>query len=279
MSGLTAREPAPGRRAAWNPLAGAVRRLLVFGEMVDFSRQVLRRAPRALRHYFVEVLRQATVLAQNSVLIVLVMVFAFGLVTGIESAYGARLVGAPSIAALGPALGGLRELTPYAFGYMMAAKVSTGYVGEIGTMRITDEVDALDVMGLDSIAFVCSTRVLATWIILPLVFAIAILVGFVASYIAIVLQIGQVSPGGYLTLFWEFQSGTDLLFAVIKGMLMGTFVVLVGVYYGYKVRGGPVEVGTSTARAMIINIIGIHVIGVLTSQAFWGGNPRLPIGG
>ena len=259
---------------------GPVRaRVLVVGEMADFSWRVVRRVPVSVRRYFVEVVRQSTILAEGSVLIVMVMVFAFGLVTGVNSVYAARLVGAPSISALGPTLGGLRELTPYAFGYMMAAKVSTGYVAEIGTMRITDELDALDVMGLDSVAYICSSRVLATWIVLPLIYGTAVVIAFIGAYLAIVVQAAQVSAGAYLRLFWEFQSPADLLFSAAKGMLMGTFVVLVGVYYGFKVRGGPVEVGAATARAMIVNLVGVHVIGVLCSQAFWGANAGLPIGG
>jgi phospholipid/cholesterol/gamma-HCH transport system permease protein len=255
------------------------RRLRDVGDMVNLCWTVTRGVPRSIALYLTEALRQATILATGSTLIVLTLVFAFGLSIGVEGSYGARLVGSPSLAALGPALGGLRELTPYAFAYMMAAKVSTGYVAEIGTMRISDEIDALDVMGIDSIVFLGSTRLLATWLIMPLVYGISVLVGFVGAYLSAVLQVGQVSAGGYLRLFWEFQSPGDLIFSGIKGMLMGTFVVLVGVYYGYRVRGGPVDVGRATAKAMIVNLVGIHVIGVLTSQAFWGTNPRLPIGG
>ncbi len=279
MSSLGERASVPNGRARAGGRTGLRDRVVVFGEMSDFFWRVTRGVPASVRRYFVEVMRQSTILAQGSALIVLVLVFAFGLVTGIISVYGARLVGAPSLAALGPSLGGLRELTPYAFGLMMAAKVSTGYVAEIGTMRITDEVDALDVMGLNTTVYLCSTRVLATWLILPLLYGVAIIVGYVASYIAVVVQIANVSQGAYLHLFWEFQSAGDLLFSLIKGMLMGTFVVLVGVYYGFKVRGGPVEVGQATARAMIVNLFGIMFIGLLTSQAFWGANDRLPIGG
>ena len=250
-----------------------------FGDGVDFSGSVLRDTPRAVRHYLVEVLRQATILARGSVPIVLALVFAFGLVLGIQSSFGARLVGAPSLAALGPSIGGLRELIPYAFAYMMAAKVSTGYVAEIGTMRITDEIDALDVMGVNTIVYLCSTRILATWVVLPFVYGIAVVVGYVASFITVVIQIGQVSAGGYFELFWKFQSPPDLLFSGLKGMLMSTYVVLVGVRYGYQVRGGPVEVGRATARAMVVNLVGIHIIGVLCSELFWGGASRLPVGG
>ena len=162
---------------------------------------------------------------------------------------------------------------------MMAAKVSTGYVAEIGTMQITDEVDALEVMGMDSVLYLCSTRILAAWIVLPFMFAVAMVVSYVGSYIAVVWQLGQVSSGGYFELFWKFQSPQDYLFSGLKVMAMATFLVIVGCYYGYRVRGGPVEVGTATARAMIANLVGVHFIGILGSQIFWGGTPRLPIGG
>ncbi|MBJ6977615.1 ABC transporter permease, partial [Vibrio cholerae] len=76
------------------------------------------------------------------------------------------------------AIGDLREITPYAFGYMMSAKVSTGFVAEIGTMRITDEIDALEVMGINSVLYLCSTRLLATWLVLPFLYALAIIVAF-----------------------------------------------------------------------------------------------------
>ena len=64
----------------------------------------------------------------------------------------------------------LRELVPYAFGYMMAAKVGTGIVAELGSMRISDEIDALEVMGIDSMIFLCATRLLAAWMVLPFMY-------------------------------------------------------------------------------------------------------------
>jgi phospholipid/cholesterol/gamma-HCH transport system permease protein len=255
-------------------------RVVKFGEATDFFWVVTRGVLGGrVRRYFVEVLRQATIFATGSVLIVLALVFAFGLVIGIEASYGARLVGAPSAAGLATAIGDLREITPYAFGYMMAAKVSTGYVAEIGTMRISEEIDALDVMGFDSMLYLCSTRLLAVWLILPFLYGIAVVVAYIGSFFSVVLEVGQVSAGGYLDLFWKFQSPSDFLFSGIKGIVMATFVVLVGCYYGFKVRGGPVEVGHATAKAMVVNLMGVQLIGILGSQLFWGGAPHLAIGG
>ena len=97
-----------------------------------------------------ETVRQAGILITGSSLIVLGLVFIFGLQCGIEGAYGAQSVGASSAAGAIVAVCDLREIIPYAFGYMMAAKVGTGFVAEIGSMRISDEIDALEVMGFDS---------------------------------------------------------------------------------------------------------------------------------
>jgi phospholipid/cholesterol/gamma-HCH transport system permease protein len=173
----------------------------------------------------------------------------------------------------------LRELVPYAFGYMMAAKVGTGIVAELGSMRISDEIDALEVMGIPSITFLCATRLLAAWIVLPLLYIAAVGAGFFASYLVVVQQIGDVSSGGYFLIFWVFQNPPDLLFSLIKGMCMATVIVLVGCYYGYHASGGPVGVGRATAKSMVLNIVLVHLIGMLGTQLFWGANPRAPIGG
>jgi phospholipid/cholesterol/gamma-HCH transport system permease protein len=94
-----------------------------------------------------------------------------------------------------------------------------------------------------------------------------------------VQQIGEVSRGGYLDIFWMFQNPQDLVYSLSKGMVMATAIVLVGCYYGYNARGGPVGVGTATAKSMVLNIVLVHLIGMLGTQLFWGANPRAPIGG
>jgi phospholipid/cholesterol/gamma-HCH transport system permease protein len=257
-----------------------VNRLAAVGDAVDFSSATFRGIWRGrILEYTNEVLRQASGLITGSLLVVLGLVFALGLEIGIESSYTAQSVGAPAVAGAISALADLREIIPYAFGYMMAAKVSTGYVAEIGTMRITEEIDALEVMGLDSLTYLCSTRLLGMWLVLPFIYCISIGVAFIGSYIAVVLQVATTSAGGYFDLFWKFQTPADYLFSGIKGMVMATFVVLVGCYFGYTVKGGPADVGRATAKAMIVNLVGVHFIGIIGSQVFWGGSPRLPIGG
>src|SRR5215211_2164139 len=180
--------------------------------------------------FFGETLRQAGILILGSAIVIWGLAFILGLQCGIEGAYFSRSVGAPSNAGTFAAWCDLREIMPYAFGYMMSAKVGTGLVAEIGAMRISDEI-------------------------------------------------AEVSAGGYFVIFWMFQNPPDLLFSLIKGMAMATVIVLVGCYYGYTASGGPVGVGTATAKSMVLNTVLVHVVGMLGTQIFWGSNPRAPIGG
>jgi phospholipid/cholesterol/gamma-HCH transport system permease protein len=254
--------------------------LASFGEIVRFCSTVVGEVfgLRVFR-FFGEALRQAGLLILSSTLVIWGLIFIIGLQCGIEGAYFNRAVGSPAYAGVFAAWCDLRELVPYAFGYMMAAKVGTGIVAELGSMRISDEIDALEVMGISSMTFLCATRLLAAWLVLPFLYLAGIGAGFFASYLAVVQQIGEVSSGGYSLIFWMFQNPPDLLYSVIKGMTMATVIVLVGCYYGYTASGGPVGVGTATAKSMVLNIVLVHLIGMLGTQLFWGANPRAPIGG
>jgi phospholipid/cholesterol/gamma-HCH transport system permease protein len=254
--------------------------LASFGEIVRFCSTVVGEVfSLKVFRFFGEALRQAGLLILSSTLVIWGLIFIIGLQCGIEGAYFNRAVGSPAYAGVFAAWCDLRELVPYAFGYMMAAKVGTGIVAELGSMRISDEIDALEVMGISSMTFLCATRLLAAWIVLPFMYLAGIGAGFFASYLAVVEQIGEVSSGGYSLIFWMFQNPPDLLYSVIKAMAMATVIVLVGCYYGYTASGGPVGVGTATAKSMVLNIVLVHLIGMLGTQLFWGANPRAPIGG
>jgi phospholipid/cholesterol/gamma-HCH transport system permease protein len=229
--------------------------------------------------FFGEALRQAGILILGSAIVIWGLAFILGLTCGLEGAYFNRSVGAPAYAGVFAAWCDLREVIPYAWGYMLSAKVGTGLVAEIGAMRITDEIDALEVMGISSMTFLCATRLLAAIMVFPFMYMAAIGAGFFASYLAVVEQIGEVSSGGFFLIFWMFQNPPDLLYSVLKAMAMAIAIVIVGTYYGYTASGGPVGVGTATAKSMVLNTVLVHIIGMLGTQVFWGQDPRAPIGG
>jgi phospholipid/cholesterol/gamma-HCH transport system permease protein len=251
-----------------------------FGEIVKFGSKVVSEvlSGRVLK-FFGETLRQAGILIVSSTLVIWGLVFIIGLQCGIEGAYFTQSEGTPAYSGVFSAWCDLRELVPLVFGYMMAAKVGTGIVAELGSMRISDEIDALEVMGISGLTFLCATRLLAAMLVLPFVYISAIGAGFLASYLAVVQQIGVVSSGGFFLIFWQFQNPPDLLYSLIKAMAMAFVIILVGCYYGYNASGGPVGVGTATAKSMVLNLVAVHLIGMLGTQLFWGANPRAPIGG
>ena len=174
----------------------------------------------------------------------------------------------------------LREAVPIVFGYMMSAKVGTGIVAELGAMRISDEIDALEVMGVDSMTFLCATRLLAAWIVLPFMYIAAIGVG-------VPRLLHRDRPSGRLHLLRRVPA--DLLAVpeshglpvqrASRGMTMATAIVLVACYYGYNASGGPVGVGSATAKSMVLNLVLVNVIDAFGTQIFWGTNARAPIGG
>ena len=183
-----------------------------FGEVARFGSRVagLVYSGRVLR-FFGESLRQSGILILGSAVIIWAFVFILGLQCGLQGAYFNRSIGAPSLAGLFSAYCDLREGLPYAFGYILSAKVGTGIVAEIGAMRISDEIDALEVMGIPPVTFLCATRLLGAWIAIPFLYLVGIGVAYFASYLAVVQQVGDVSQGGYLLIFWMFQIPRPLL--------------------------------------------------------------------
>jgi phospholipid/cholesterol/gamma-HCH transport system permease protein len=162
---------------------------------------------------------------------------------------------------------------------MMSAKVGTGLVAEIGAMRISDEIDALEVMGKtrssSSVRRACwrpgSCCRSCTWerserASSPRTWPLS-------------SRSGRSPRGGFFLIFWMFQNPPDLVYSLIKAMAMATVVVLVGCYYGYNAAGGLVGVGTATAKSMVLNTVMVHLVGMVGTQIFWGSNPRAPIGG
>ncbi len=155
-----------------------------FGEIIKFcSRIVVEVFTGRPFKFFGEALRQAGILIVGSTLVIWGLVFIVGLTCGLEGGYFDNANGVPAYAGVFAAWCDLRELVPYGFGYMMAAKVGTGIVAELGSMRISDEIDALEVMGISGMTFLCSTRLLASWLVLPFIYLVSIGAGFFASYL------------------------------------------------------------------------------------------------
>jgi phospholipid/cholesterol/gamma-HCH transport system permease protein len=251
--------------------------LVETGELVSFAGRAVVYAAGSGR-YFAEILRQCGILVVGTTLVICAMVMVVGGECGLFVVYGLRPIGATSFAGLATDICGLREMWGYMFAYVFAAKVGCGLVAEIGSMRISEEIDALESVGVDPMRYVVATRLLAVWMTVPLMYAVAMVFGTIGSWLVVVVQLHGVSLGQWITLHFSSQSLADNYLSIVKVTVTATFIALVGMYYGYRASGGPVGVGAATARSMIVNLVMIHVVGAALTTIFWA-HARVPIGG
>ncbi|WP_245818889.1 ABC transporter permease [Haloechinothrix alba] len=256
------------------PLARAVESV---GRVVGFSVEVIRDLPVALRLYPSEVFRRSGVLIAQNAVVVLFMVFMYGLLVGLALHAITSTIGIGSYVAAPHTIGNLRGVLETVFGWIFAAKVGCGIVAEMGAMRINDEIDAMEVMGIQSIGYLAGTRVLAALFVLPFLWTIALVVEFTGGYLFNVMIAETVSAGGFVEVFFLVQNARDFIASVGWATLVGVVVTLVSCYYGYNVRGGPVNVGRNTAKAMLVNLVAISVIMMLLVQLLYGNDPNTPM--
>jgi phospholipid/cholesterol/gamma-HCH transport system permease protein len=229
--------------------------------------------------YTGEILRQVGILITGSALIMCFMTFMMGTVCGLESQYVLRGYGATMYSGVFTSYCGVREMVPYMWGYILAAKVGCGLAAELGSMRIQEEIDAMESIGLNPMRFLVATRLVAIWIVFPFVYALALGAEFLANYLVIVMQIREVSSGAWQFIHWEFSTPLDFVYSYIRMMVESTVIVILAMFYGFRATGGPVGVGKATAKSMILNLILLHVIGAAMTMLFWGLSPNAPVGG
>src|SRR5438067_11380942 len=191
----------------------------VLGQIVLFSVSALRSIPRALR-YRKEIWWYAAFLAVGSTPVALVMTYFSGSECSVEAYYSLhQLGGAESLAGVFNALCDMREITPLFFGFAIGAKVGCGRVAELGTMRINEEIDALETMGVPSIPFLVTTSMLAALMVMPLMYVLSLAASFFASWVVQRFQIGLVSDGIYFNYFWRYTNLQDLAYSMIKAVI------------------------------------------------------------
>ncbi|HWJ82428.1 MAG TPA: ABC transporter permease [Nocardioides sp.] len=268
---LTDAAPVPGsrRRAAEQPPASWAGPFLEVGELASFGLRVLRELPAAVRLYPSEVLRQAGLLIRSNGLVILFMLFMLGALLGITGTALFEGIGLDSYVAAIPAVPLMRGVVEIVFGWVLAAKAGCGMVAELGAMRISEEIDAMEVMGVRSIPYLVGTRVAAAIVVLPFLFVTSLEVFFIASKLFFVDLLNTVSAGGFTSVLFMLQSPRDLMIAVFWGTLVGFVVTVVACYHGYSAKGGPVGVGRATAQAMLVNLVLISLIAMILAQVFY----------
>lgn len=224
-----------------------------------------------MRLYPDEVIRQAGLFIRSNALVVFFMLFMLGALIGVTGNFLFESIGLESYVGAIPAVPMMRGVAEIVFGWILAAKAGCGLVAELGAMRVSEEIDAIEVMGVQPMPYLVSTRLAAHLAVLPPLFITALGIHFLATRLFFVDVLGAVSPGGFSGVLFLMQSPRDLAIAVFWGTLVGFMITVVSCFYGYNASGGPVGVGYATAQAMLVNLVLISMTAAILAQIFYAG--------
>jgi phospholipid/cholesterol/gamma-HCH transport system permease protein len=257
------------------------------GEQLSFYGKSIGWSYRTVISYKKEVIRLiaevslgsgALAMIGGSVGVIAFLTFFTGTEVGLEGFQGLQQIGISAFAGFVSAYFNTREIAPLVAGLALTATVGAGFTAQLGAMRIAEEIDALEVMGIPSIPYLVTTRLIAGLIaVIPLY-----VIGLVASYFAtreIVVLFFHQSGGTYDHYFHTFLVPTDVIYSFVKIIIFAIVIMLIHCYYGYYAKGGPAGVGIAVGRAVRTSIVAINVIDLFLSLAIWGANTTVRIAG
>ncbi len=220
----------------------------------------------------------ALIVGAGTFFVIFAMSFFTGTQVGLEGFQGLSQIGAQAFTGLVSSWANTREITPLIAGVALAAQVGTSFTAELGAARISDEIDALEVMAVPSLTYMVSTRIWAAIItIIPLYLA-ALFSSYMATE-AIVTRFFSLSTGTYTHYFHLFLPPIDIFYSLIKAVIFAIVVTLIHCYYGYNATGGPAGVGVASGRAIRSSIVSVVIINLFLSIVFWGAHTTVSISG
>lgn len=257
------------------------------GLQSQFYAQTLRGLPDAVGRYRGEVLRLiaqmglgvgALAIIGGTVVIVGFLTLSAGSLIAIQAYSQLQDIGIEALAGFTSAFLNVRLVGPLVAGIGLAATIGAGATAQLGAMRISEEIDALEVMGIRAVAYLASTRVLAgTVVVIPL-YCVAVIMAFVATRFGTTAVYGQ-STGVYDHYFNTFLDPVDILFSFVQAIFMAVVVMLVHTYYGFNAAGGPAGVGEAVGRAVRTSMISAVFVTLFVSLAVYGQAGNLNLSG
>ncbi|MFJ2838281.1 ABC transporter permease [Nocardia sp. NPDC087230] len=248
------------------------------GFVLGFVWQVLSSIPLTLRHYRAQTLRTTAELTwgRGSLIVgggTLPMLVVLGIVLGagmgIEAFATLNMIGLGPLTGIVSAFASTRELAPIIAAIGFAAQAGCRMTAEIGSMRISEEIDAIECLGLRSVPFVVTTRVIAGVLVLVPCFVVTLILAYL-SCAAVVVSVHGQAAGVYAHYFDQFVSGGDVLAAVGKVLVFGLAVILIHSYQGFFATGGPEGVGIASGRAVRASFVAIIALDMVLSIMLWG---------
>jgi phospholipid/cholesterol/gamma-HCH transport system permease protein len=257
------------------------------GEQLYFYLRALAWTPRTIRRYKKEILRLLSEVVFGSgslaviggtVGVIAVMCFFTGTEVGLQGYAALNQVGVGPLTGFISAFFNTREIAPLVAGLALSATVGCGFTAQLGAMRISEEIDALEVMAVPSIPFLVTTRIIAGFIAIIPLYVIGLLSSYLASRV-IVVNLDHQSSGTYDHYFHLFLPPGDVIWSFFKVLVFSVVIVLTHCYYGYTAKGGPAGVGVAVGKAVRTTIVAINIFDLFLSLAIWGSTTSVRLAG
>ena len=257
-----------------NRVVDATRKL---GEQTAFYGNALAATPDALRRYPAEVLRLIAVMGMGTgalaviggtVVIVGFLTLSTGALIAVQGYNTLSNVGIEALTGFLGAFLNVRFIAPATAGVALAATIGAGATAQLGAMRINEEIDALEVMGIRAVTYLASTRIVAGVLAVIPIYTVAVLMSFLATRFGTTVIYGQ-SRGVYDHYFSTFLHPSDLLWSFVEALAMAAVVMAIHTYYGYTATGGPAGVGEAVGRAVRTSITaGVFILLTITLSVY-----------
>ncbi|HEX3779672.1 MAG TPA: ABC transporter permease [Pseudonocardiaceae bacterium] len=271
------------RRVANRPL----QTLDGLGDQMSFYIRTIAWVPRSLRRYYKEIIRLLAEVSFGSGALAVIggtigvmagLTLFTGVVVGLQGYTALNEIGTAAFTGFISAYFNTREIAPLVAGLALSATVGAGFTAQLGAMRISEEVDALEVMGIPSLPYLVTTRVIAGFVAVIPLYVLGLLTSYVASREITVYFYGQ-SPGTYDHYFNLFLPPVDVLWSFGKVMVFSVVIIMTHCYYGYRASGGPAGVGVAVGRAVRTAIVAVVLVDFFLSLAIWGTTTTVRIAG
>ncbi|GAA2725563.1 ABC transporter permease [Actinocorallia aurantiaca] len=212
------------------------------------------------------------------VFVIFAMSFLTGALVGVQGYPSLERIGVESFTGLVSSFSTIREMGPVITGIALVSQVGSACTAEIGAMRISEEIDALEVMGINSIAYLVCTRIAATVVALVPLYLLALFASFFATKF-ISVQFFGMSEGVYDYYFHIYLPPQDVFYSVLKVIVFAFIVMFIHCYRGYYASGGPVGVGIAAGNAIRESGVAIVLVNLLLSYIFWGNGGSVSLTG
>ncbi len=258
-----------------------------YGDQLIFYAKALAWAPRTIRRYKREVLNILAEVAfgaggltmiAGTVGVIAFMAFFAGSEVGIQGYASLSQIGVAKFSAFISAFFNTREVAPLISSIALAATVGCGYTARLGAMRISEEIDALEAMGVPSLPYLVTTRMIAGFLAVIPLYIVALCASYLSPRLITTLMYGQ-SGGTYDHYFLAFLPPIDILYSFLKLIILAVAIILIHCYYGYTASGGPAGVGIAVGKAIRTSIVTVVVADFFLSFAIWGSTTTVRITG